>query len=30
MTSIVSGADAINEYTGVDDDEVDDKYCFTR
>ena len=30
MTSIVSRVDAINEYIGVDDDEVDDEYCFTR
>ena len=27
MTSNFSGADAINEYIGVDDDEVDDEYC---
>ena len=27
MTSISSRVDAINEYIGVDDDEVDDVYC---
>ena len=27
MTSIVLALIAINEYIGVDDDEVDDEYC---
>ena len=30
MTSIVLRVDAINEYIGEDDDEVDDEYFFTR